>query len=327
MSAANSTPNSIDTTPDSLPASAPAPEAIADPAPAPLLPQPPAPAPAVLAETAPAPPPPPAAAVEMVEKQVYNPETDRWEKKQVPVTSLTEASVSEVWDRYESPMDLGPEWDRGPGQEFHAFWAHIDPRHHQAQRRQGYAPLRPDQWRDPRFQVGTIPGVNGPVIQQGDVFLMVVPKADYEARKKRDLDRLEREQAERLGGMYAELSEVAARAGYDNGGTPAEIRRLQHEGSQHGARGYETIDPLTGERYTQSRAEIAAEAEAAQMAEARLAAERELAQNAAQLADAMDVRPSRSVFGGFQGSPEYNRWQPSGPKPNWGYSPAPNSGF
>lgn len=135
----------------------------------------------------------------------------RWTKKSVSKAEADAAAEQarldyEELDRYVGdPYGLGPDWDNGRGQEYHARWANTNPKHRRDETKYQYAPVDPDSippiLRN-RFNISTkVPGFEGvPVLWDGqDLVLMECPKRMFEERTSRQENKYRQQLAEMEG--------------------------------------------------------------------------------------------------------------------------------
>jgi hypothetical protein len=217
------------------------------------------------------------------EEYIYDEVADKYVKAKVPVSAQIISEPNDAFDV--DPLALGSEWDNGRGVEMNGVWVNINANHQSSARQKGYAPVRPEDFKSRRYQRRKVDGC-GESIVCGDLVLMEMPKKVSEAKYERALETKHAEMQEMLHGVRPELENAVGMYG-DNSGVQNNSQYSVAE------KGYE------------DRSDVNAYADAEAEAEMQ----------------AYSGSSSRRQFGGFQGSSAYNKWNPSGPRQNYGYRP------
>jgi hypothetical protein len=232
----------------------------------------------------------------MVETWVLNADADRYEKKLVPQSQVK--VIFEPEDRFSNdPLALGDQWEKGRGTEMHARWVNINAKHQTTDREAGYAPVRAEDFPSRRYREVRIEGIPGKCLSYGDLVLMEKPKRVDEAQYAARVEKKNAELHEMLYGISEETRDLARSAGVELESKNAQVYGGEQEEGSLPSSPFSNApsDPRS----------VYADAEAEEEYYAMAAA----------------GGTTRRTFGGLGGNPQYNKWNPQGAKPNYGYTP------
>jgi hypothetical protein len=119
--------------------------------------------------------------------------------------------------------DLGHKWREGRGQYFEGKWFHESAKYHGRARSQGWQPVSPDDYRDPRYTVREIAGL-GKCITHMDAVLFEMPKEQAAARLEAYEKRQRYEQVQRLYGLEQTAAGITDMSG---GYAQASVKQTQ----------------------------------------------------------------------------------------------------
>ncbi len=220
---------------------------------------------------------PPTPVVQTTEAMVLNEKTQRYEKKTIPIESLTEPK-----DRFGGDqMGLGLDWDRGRGRDMHAYWANANPKYRVIEGQLGYRPVDPKEVPAEirsRYMVEHVDGYDGECLVFGDAVLVECPQRDKQYRDARREKDAKTKKAE-LWGFGSEIDKMNDAHGND----------ARHDIEAHTAIGGHIDDLDPGRRGVRYGSQEMYE----QQADAEIEAE-------------YGARGG-PTFGGFQGTPQYNQ--------------------
>lgn len=131
-------------------------------------------------------------------KTIYVLDKGAWIEKEVE-DDYEEEDLSVVADEDDVGMP-SHEWFEGRGQKFAFKWLNIDEKYSGRARMQGWVPVSPAHYQDPRYKVIDKPGL-GKVITYMDNYLCEMPKARQEGLEKIRNAKQRKEQIERLYGL------------------------------------------------------------------------------------------------------------------------------
>lgn len=214
---------------------------------------------------------------------VFNDETNSYELRPEEEVAAAEILSDPMDFLAEDPSAMPGEWHDARGQYMHPQWANRDPKWRGAESKLQYAPVRPADapYLKRFYNTAKVEGL-GECFINGDTVLMECPQRAYEMRERNGEARHKKDMREMVEGIDNELTD---RASSVFGGEVA----LRSE-------------------YNNDISEVTA---ADLEADAEIDAEYELQAGGS----------ARKVFGGLAGSPQYNKFQPTGPKRNYGYVP------